>query len=76
MNKLTITTEEDLEHIAKTAYYLLSNLRKATVKWEAEHGAVDKYLKKGWEEKADQFLRAPLEIKFHHVEREVKIVKE
>jgi hypothetical protein len=40
---------EDLTHI-------LTNLRYWTVKWETEHGAVNKERKKHWEARADDWM--------------------
>lgn len=66
MSKVTITTESDLEKVAKTAFYILANLRMATVKWQNDHGVATKGIKLGWEERADEFLRNPLiDKKFH-----------
>lgn len=60
-NKVVIHTEQELEKVAKEAFYLLRKLRESTVRWENEHGVATKTVKKNWEQRADTFLRNPME---------------
>jgi len=76
MSKLTITTEKELEKIAKNAHYILLNLRKSTVKWQNDHDILSKNQKIGWEERADEFLRNPLVDKNFHADSEIEFKKD
>lgn len=60
MGVITIRTEQELERVAKECYYILRHLRESTVRWENDHGVATKEHKKGWEQRADEFLKNPL----------------
>jgi putative sterol carrier protein len=54
--KIKVTSEEELEKIAKEALHILANLRHFTKLWNEHFGSHYKDRKKFLESKADQFI--------------------
>lgn len=73
---IKITSEEQLEKVAKEAFYILSNLRRATVAWNNDHGVATKNIRTAWEQRADEFLKDPLNGKNFHADSGLEIDKE
>jgi hypothetical protein len=53
--KIKVTSEEELEQIAREALHILANLRASTKLWNEHYGSYYSGRKKYWEGKADEF---------------------
>jgi hypothetical protein len=56
MSKIKITSEQELEAVAKELLRLLVNVRHYTRVWEREYGSVAKGQRDLWNKKADDYL--------------------
>jgi hypothetical protein len=56
MSKIKVTSEAELEAVAKELLRLLVNVRHYTRVWEREYGSVAKHHRDIWNQKADDYL--------------------
>lgn len=59
-NKIIVSREEDLEHIAKEAVYLLGKVLEAFDNWKNEYGSKRKNDLEDWRQRSINFLKDPM----------------